>query len=274
MPELPEVETVRNGLANIIVGTEVATVHIHQPRLRYPVPKELPQLLAGSSATALERRAKYLLWSFGAGTVLFHLGMSGRLCWQERVATPGKHDHVDFVFSDGSCLRFNDPRRFGLVLWHPGDDPQRHRLLRRLGPEPLGADFSAAYLFEVSRNSRRAIKTFLMDSHIVVGVGNIYANEALFKAGIHPRSRAGQLSLQQCGQLVAIIQQVLCAAIAAGGTTLQDFVNGHGDPGYFQQQLFVYGRTGQPCLRCGTTLQCERIGQRSAFFCPCCQRLL
>lgn len=271
MPELPEVETVRAGLTDLIVGQTIDAVNIYQGKLRYPVPEQLAALLAGQKVSALQRRAKYLLLRVATGSVIIHLGMSGRLCWLPEIAPTQKHDHVDFLLSNGSCLRYHDPRRFGMILWHPGAQPLEHRLLNSLGPEPLGSEFTGDYLFNISRNKKRPIKTFIMDNHIVVGVGNIYANEALFKAGIHPERHAGTLTAGEYSRLADIIKQVLRAAIKAGGTTLQDFVNGEGKPGYFQQQLFVYGREGQPCLSCGTMLVKKRIGQRSAFFCPHCQ---
>lgn len=271
MPELPEVETVRAGLTGVVVGQTITAVNIYQGKLRYVVPENLPQLLAGRKVLGLDRRAKYLLLHVTTGTVIIHLGMSGRICWQHDVQPIQKHDHVDFLFSNGGCLRFHDPRRFGLILWQEGSDTLEHRLLKNLGPEPLSNNFNANYLFAISRSKKRPIKTFLMDNHIVVGVGNIYANESLFKVGINPQRLAGDLSMLECEKLVLIVKDVLKAAIEAGGTTLQDFVNGHGAPGYFQQQLFVYGREGQPCFKCGTTLLKQRIGQRSAFFCPTCQ---
>ncbi|MEA3465786.1 MAG: bifunctional DNA-formamidopyrimidine glycosylase/DNA-(apurinic or apyrimidinic site) lyase [Thermodesulfobacteriota bacterium] len=271
MPELPEVETVRAGLQHLLVNQTISTVRVYQEKLRYPVPQQLALLLEQQQIINFERRAKYLLLRIATGTVIIHLGMSGSLCWHNSAQPAQKHDHVDFLFENGACLRYRDPRRFGLILWHPGNTPLEHRLLSKLGPEPLSDDFHAEYLFNKSRQRRRAIKTFLMDNHIVVGVGNIYANEALFKAGIHPERLAVELTMEECCQLVYIVREVLAAAIKAGGTTLQDFVNGHGSPGYFQQQLFVYGREGQPCLSCGTTLVKKRIGQRSAFFCSQCQ---
>ena len=273
MPELPEVETVCAGLSDILVNQTISAVHIYQGKLRYPVPQQLPQLLAQQKIISFERRAKYLLLRVATGTVLIHLGMSGSLCWQQKVQPTKKHDHVDILFTNGGCLRFHDPRRFGLILWQEGQFPLEHRLLATLGPEPLSSVFSPEYMFALSRNKRRPIKTFLMDNHVVVGAGNIYANEALFKARIHPERLAGELSFTEYELLVKIVKEVLAAAIKAGGTTLQDFVNGHGAPGYFQQQLFVYGRAGQPCFSCGTILEKKRIGQRSAFFCPQCQAI-
>lgn len=271
MPELPEVETVKNGLQDLLVGQTIQTVHIYQGKLRYPVPSQLPKLLTQNEIIRFERRAKYLLLTIASGTVLIHLGMSGTLRWLKQYEPPKKHDHVDFLFENGGCLRFHDPRRFGLILWHPGQNPHSHRLLSALGPEPLTTDFNSRYIYDLSRKKRRAIKTFLMDNHVVVGVGNIYANEALFQAKIHPQQHAGTLNYDDYNLLVGIIKEVLAKAIKAGGTTLQDFVNGHGSPGYFQQQLFVYGREGQPCFKCKTPILNKKIGQRSSFYCPTCQ---
>lgn len=273
MPELPEVETVKNGLQDLLVGQRVQTVHIYQSKLRYPVSSQLPDNLAQHKIIRFERRAKYLLLTIEGGTVLIHLGMSGTLRWLQQYEPPKKHDHVDFLFENGGCLRFHDPRRFGLILWHPGHNPHSHRLLKSLGPEPLTSEFNGRYIYGLSRKKRRAIKTFLMDNHVVVGVGNIYANEALFQAKIHPQQAVGELTLEEYESLVPIVKEVLSKAIKAGGTTLQDFVNGHGSPGYFQQQLFVYGRECQPCFTCGTAIQNKKIGQRSTFFCPECQQV-
>lgn len=271
MPELPEVETVRNGLKDILIGQTVQSVQIYQEKLRYNVPQLLTQILPHSKILSFDRRAKYLLLGVKEGTVLIHLGMSGNLRWLKTFEPPKKHDHVDFIFKNGGCLRFHDPRRFGLIIWHPGTDPFTHKLLQSLGPEPLHCDFNANYLYELSRNKRRVIKTFLMDNHVVVGVGNIYANEALFQVGIPPQQQVGMLNLKDYTLLVETIKMVLKKAIKAGGTTLQDFVNGHGSPGYFQQQLFVYGREGQPCFECKTPILNAKIGQRSSFYCPTCQ---
>lgn len=273
MPELPEVETVKNGLHDLLVGQTISSVHIYQDKLRYPVPSQLPCILAQQKILSFARRAKYLLLTIETGTVLIHLGMSGTLRWLDHHCPPKKHDHIDLIFKDGGCLRFHDPRRFGLVLWNAGQNPLSHRLLSSLGPEPLTAEFNSHYLYNISRNKRRAIKTFLMDNHVVVGVGNIYANEALFQAKINPQQKVGELTYDRYTVLVRIIKEVLLKAIKAGGTTLQDFVNGHGAPGYFQQQLFVYGRQGQPCFTCATVIKNEKIGQRSTFYCPECQKM-
>lgn len=273
MPELPEVETVKNGLQPLLVGQTVQSVHVYQAKLRYPVPSQLPDLVTRHEIIRFERRAKYLLLTIDSGTVLIHLGMSGTLRWLNTYEPVKKHDHVDFLFTNGGCLRFHDPRRFGLILWHAGPNPLSHRLLSSLGPEPLTPEFNSDYIYDLSRDKRRTIKTFLMDNHVVVGVGNIYANEALFQAKIHPQQPVGELSHGAYTLLVQIIKEVLLKAIKAGGTTLQDFVNGHGAPGYFQQQLFVYAREGQPCLRCTTVIENKKIGQRSTFYCPECQKI-
>ncbi|MCA1796869.1 MAG: bifunctional DNA-formamidopyrimidine glycosylase/DNA-(apurinic or apyrimidinic site) lyase [Geobacteraceae bacterium] len=270
MPELPEVETIRAGLEPVLVGQTVTEVHIRQAQLRYLIPGDLPPILRGQKIMALQRRAKYLLLQMEQGIVLIHLGMSGSLRFVSTDQPPERHDHVDFVLDHG-ILRYRDPRRFGLVLWHPAcADP--HRLLQHLGPEPLGDEFTSAYLCNKAQGSKRAIKNFIMDSQVVVGVGNIYANEALFLARIHPLRLAGTLSMHEWKELQRNIVAVLHAGIKAGGTTLQDFVNGSGKPGYFQQQLLVYGRDKAPCPVCGEELHKEVIGQRSSWFCPVCQR--
>jgi len=269
MPELPEVETIRAGLEPVLVGHRVLAVQIRQAQLRYLIPADLEQVLRGQTVRGLQRRAKYLLLRMEQGIVLIHLGMSGSLRFVTTDQGPQRHDHVDFVLDHG-ILRYRDPRRFGMVLWHP-DSEVPHRLLEKLGPEPLGGDFTSAYLAHKGKGSKRAIKNFIMDSHVVVGVGNIYANEALFLARIHPLRAAGTLSAQEWEALQRNIVAVLHAGIKAGGTTLQDFVDGEGKPGYFQQQLLVYGRGNAPCLECGETLHKQVIGQRSSWFCPQCQ---
>lgn len=271
MPELPEVETTRRGITPYIEGQTIKHVIIRQPRLRWPVPENLDQTLTGLRIQAVSRRAKYLLLTTDAGTLLLHLGMSGSLRIISNGQTAGKHDHIDFIFTDEIILRFNDPRRFGAVLWttEPAD---RHPLLKNLGPEPLQGDFSGDLLYELSRNKKMPIKSFIMDSHIVVGVGNIYANEALFMAGIHPARQAGKISLSRYQKLAGCIQAILRQAIEQGGTTLRDFVNEAGKPGYFQQQLNVYGRVGLPCTRCQQILKEIRLANRSTVFCSDCQR--
>ncbi|EAT16294.1 bifunctional DNA-formamidopyrimidine glycosylase/DNA-(apurinic or apyrimidinic site) lyase [Desulfuromonas acetoxidans] len=271
MPELPEVETVCAGLHDLVVGQQIVDVRVYESRLRYPVPMELADVLSGETVVSLRRRAKYLLMDIGPQVVILHLGMSGSLRWVSDGQTPQKHDHVDIVFS-GGCLRFHDPRRFGLIVLAP-PPVEQHRLLAHLGPEPLSDDFDGQWLFEKSRGRRIAIKSLLMENRVVVGVGNIYANESLFLSGMAPKKTSGELTDQQCVILVDKIKKVLAEAIKAGGTTLQDFVNGHGQPGYFQQKLYVYGRDEQPCLICGTMIERCRIGQRSTFYCPECQKL-
>ena len=270
MPELPEVETTRRGLAAHLEGAEIVKAVIRNARLRWPIPEDMP--LAGLTIDKLERRAKYLLLKCDAGTLILHLGMSGSLRILPDDAPPGTHDHFDLVLNNGKLMRLRDPRRFGAVLWHQGDI-DAHPLLSRLGPEPLDSDsFHANYLYQATRNRNIAIKQFIMDSHVVVGVGNIYASEALFAAGIRPQLKSGKLSLARCERLVLAISATLDAAIIAGGSTLRDFVNTSGNPGYFQQQHWVYGRAGEPCRQCGTIIRQIRQGQRSSFYCAHCQR--
>ena len=271
MPELPEVETTRRGLAPHLVGATVADIVIRHPQLRWPIPSELPQLLRGRTIISLRRRAKYLLAEFDHGTLILHLGMSGSLRILPAETPPEKHDHFDLVLGDGMLMRLRDPRRFGAVLWHEGDD-SAHPLLAALGPEPLEADFDGNHLYLATRNRSAAIKLVIMDNHIVVGVGNIYANEALFRAGIRPQLAASRLSRERCARLVAEIRATLQEAIAQGGSTLRDFVNSDGKPGYFQQHYWVYGRAGEPCRRCGAPIRQIKQGQRSSFYCPTCQR--
>jgi len=271
MPELPEVETTRRGIAPHVEGLQVQVVRIRHRGLRWPIPQGLEERVAGQTVLSVGRRAKYLLLQLGSGTLLIHLGMSGSLRLVDPLLPPGRHDHVDLVFESGVALRFSDARRFGAVLWIEGD-PAQHKLLAELGPEPLSELVSGEYLFARSRGRRQAVKTFLMDNRILVGVGNIYANEALFDAGIDPRRAAGVISLVRYERLADCVKVVLARAIAQGGTTLRDFVGGDGKPGYFQQQLQVYGREGQPCVRCATPLLRVVLGQRASVYCPRCQR--
>ena len=273
MPELPEVETIRRGIAPYIIGKKITDVIIRDHRLRHPVPKGLERKLIGEKLCELERRAKYLVFYFDTGAMLLHLGMTGSLRILTRDIPPGKHDHADFIFGRKICLRFRDPRRFGCILWTEGD-PLQHELLRNLGPEPLGKELTGQYLFAKSRKRTLVIKSFLMDSRVISGVGNIYANEALFASGIHPGRKAGRITRAQYTKLVAGIKNVLTRAIAKGGTTLRDYVNGAGEPGYFHLELKVYDRAGEPCYRCGTLIKSQRHGQRSSFYCPRCQQRL
>ncbi len=270
MPELPEVETTRRGLAPHAAGARVLAVAVREPRLRWPVAPSLPDALAGRRITHLDRRAKYLLFHTDAGRLMVHLGMSGSLRVIPADTPPTRHDHIDVVLEGGMALRYNDPRRFGSFHWLPGEDS--HPLLARLGPEPLGDAFDGAYLYRLSRGRRAPVKAFIMDARVVVGVGNIYAAEALFLAGISPRRGAGRIGASRYDALAGRIRAVLTAAIAQGGTTLRDFVGGDGRPGYFARQLWVYGRGGEPCRRCGAPLRERRIGQRSSVYCVACQR--
>ncbi|MBF0588744.1 MAG: bifunctional DNA-formamidopyrimidine glycosylase/DNA-(apurinic or apyrimidinic site) lyase [Magnetococcales bacterium] len=273
MPELPEVETVCRGLAPHLLGNKVTKMVARRASLRWPIPiKELKQSFLGKEIVALRRRGKYLLMGVEGGWALFHLGMSGHLRVEERTIKPRKHDHVDLHLSPGEdLLRFNDTRRFGALLWIPEAEPERHVLLSPLGPEPLGEMFTGRYLHGRAKARRLAVKNFIMDGRVVVGVGNIYASESLYMAGIHPETATGALSLSQCVRLVEAIREILAQAIEKGGTTLRDFRNGEGKPGYFQQVLAVYGRQGEPCRQCGAEIQTLRLGQRSSFFCPGCQ---
>ena len=270
MPELPEVETTRRGIAPHITGRRIAEFRLREPRLRWPVPPALPRAVAGAQVTAVERRAKYLLLHTDRGSILIHLGMSGSLRIIEASVPPAKHDHLDIAFEGGVTLRYNDPRRFGCCLWLAAGES--HPLLARLGPEPLSDVFNGDYLYGVSRQRRGPVKPFLMDQKVVVGVGNIYAAEALFAAGIRPDRAAGRISLPRYNQLAGEVKRILTWAIGQGGTTLRDFVGGDGKPGYFAQKLSVYGREGQPCPRCGKTLKNSRLGQRATVYCVTCQR--
>ena len=272
MPELPEVETTRQGIAPHCEGQTVTRVLIRNPSLRWPVPNDLPEKLLNQVIRAVDRRAKYLFLHLDAGTVIVHPGYVRQPAGDYR-RQPRCHPRPR-----GDCpgnesertLRFNDPRRFGCWLW--ADDCSEHPLIRDLGPEPLSDTFNGPWLFRLSRGKQTPIKSFIMDNHIVVGVGNIYANEALFKAGIHPKRKAGRISLDRYHKLAESIRETLSAAILMGGTTLRDFVNSDGKPGYFAQSLLVYGRGGNPCPECATTLKEIRMNNRSTFYCPRCQR--
>ena len=270
MPELPEVETTRLGLLPLL-GKVVQSVEIRYPTLRWPIPKHLTQTLPNQTLHRLTRRAKYILCTFETGTLLLHLGMSGRIQLLDRNYPPEKHDHFDIQFSDAQVLRLRDPRRFGAVLWLDNHN-QNHSLLNQLGPEPLEASFNANDLHHTFKNKTLAVKNAVMDGHVVVGVGNIYASESLFRARIHPETPAKNLSLKQCERLVTEIKNTLQDALNAGGSSLRDFFGTDGNPGYFQQEYFVYGRTGEPCKVCAKPIQCIRLGQRSTFFCAHCQK--
>jgi len=271
MPELPEVEITRRGLDAHLTGLTIKDAVIRNGNLRRPIPKNLPALLRGQTIRSLKRRAKYLLMDCGNGTLILHLGMSGSLRILPANTPPDKHDHFDLVLSNGILMRLRDPRRFGAVLWHSGD-VHAHPLLASLGPEPMEKNFDARYLYQATRGRSINIKQCIMDNHIVVGVGNIYANEALFRAGIKPQLAAGKLSLPRCAILVEEIRATLAEAIKLGGSTLRDFVNTSGQPGYFQQSYWVYGRAGEPCRRCGATIKQIKQGQRSSFYCGTCQK--
>ncbi|KAF0166683.1 MAG: formamidopyrimidine-DNA glycosylase [Rhodocyclaceae bacterium] len=274
MPELPEVEVTRRGIAPVLTGSRVSGVVARTPALRYPLPKNLERTLAGSRLTAVTRRGKYLLLDFGHGHLLIHLGMSGSLRLVPADVPAEKHDHFDLVFAvkrRSVALRLRDPRRFGAILWLPGD-PLEHPLLAALGIEPLTETFSAAWLKNELAGLSAGIKPTLMDSHRIVGIGNIYASESLFRAGIDPRAAAGRISLKRLERLVPVIKATLAAAIDAGGSSLRDFIRSDGSSGYFQQQYFVYGRGGEPCLVCGRPVRELRQGQRATFFCAGCQR--
>ena len=271
MPELPEVETTLRGLVGPLAGRRVARVVVRNSALRWPVPGDLDVQLAGFPIRGMSRRAKYLLLHFDHGTLIMHLGMSGRLRHLAEDRPPGKHDHVDLVLDNGSVVRLCDPRRFGAVLW-TADDPNAHPLLCKLGPEPLEQGFDGAYLHRESRRRSAPIKTVIMDAHLVVGVGNIYASESLFRARINPQGAANSLSLARCERLVQEIKATLSDAIAAGGSSLRDYFGADGKPGYFQQQYFVYGRTEEACRVCDTPIHSLRQGQRSTFYCPFCQK--
>jgi formamidopyrimidine-DNA glycosylase len=270
MPELPEVETTRRGIAPHIEGRMVTRALVREPRLRWPVRTDLPELLTGQVLRRVERRAKYLLFGFDSGTLLVHLGMSGSLRVLPVGTLPAAHDHVDLEFGS-VCLRMRDPRRFGALLWTP-QDPTRHERLRALGPEPLSETFDGAWLHRAGRLRRVAVKQLVMDGKVVAGVGNIYANEALFRARIHPGRPSNRISRARYGRLADTIKAVLTEAIAEGGTTLRDFQREDGRPGYFRIQLQAYGRGGEACLRCGRPLRELRLGQRATVYCPQCQR--
>lgn len=270
MPELPEVETTCRGIKPYLLNQKVSSVTLRQTKLRWPISSQLKSQLTSATILSLRRRGKYLLMETTTGTAIWHLGMSGSLRLVEPSEHPGKHDHVDWRLANGWVLRYCDPRRFGSLHW-TRRDPYQHKLIKVLGVEPLGSELTGAYLFEQSRGRRVAVKNFIMNSHVVVGVGNIYANESLYEAGIDPRRQAGRVAQSRYEQLVVAIKQILATAIQQGGTTLRDFVGGDGKPGYFKQQLKVYGRGGLACGACGQQLNEVQLGQRATVFCNFCQ---
>jgi formamidopyrimidine-DNA glycosylase len=271
MPELPEVETTRLGIAPAIVGHRITGVVVRELRLRWPIARDLAAAVVDQTVRNVRRRAKYLLIDLDRGSLILHLGMSGNLRVLKQDQAPIKHDHVDIVLETGLCLRFNDPRRFGSLHFTEAD-PREHPLLRRLAPEPLEEGFDGVYLSRTARGRKVAIKQFVMNSHVVVGVGNIYASESLFRAGIRPRRAAGRITKAEMARLANAIKAVLQDAINAGGTTLRDYVSPEGVSGYFRQKLFVYERQGQPCRRCHTPIRQFTQGGRSTYFCPTCQK--
>jgi len=269
VPELPEVETTRRGIEPFVAGRIIVDLHVRDPRLRWPVAPDLAARLRGQRIKAVQRRGKYLLMPTTAGTLILHLGMSGSLRMVTGSETPTRSDHIDLLLEGPVCLRLRDPRRFGCLLWT--DEPDAHPLLRHLGPEPLEGANQGRHLYLKSRGRRRAVRDFLLDGRVIAGIGNIYANEALFRAGIDPRRAAGRISEARYERLAEALRETLRDALTAGGTTLRDFSGGDGRPGYFQQSLRIYGRRGGQCLRCATAIKTVVLGSRSAFFCPKCQ---
>ena len=270
MPELPEVETTRSGISPGLVGQHIRAVIVREHRFRWPIPDTLPALLKNQQVLSVTRRSKYLLIHVSKGIVIIHLGMSGSLRLLHSTRPPEKHDHVDIIMANGCVLRFNDPRRFGCVLYTT-DPIERHPLIQHLGPEPLSDDFTSDYFADRCRLRKLPVKNFIMDAKVVVGVGNIYANEALFLSGIHPNRTPDSLSNDEVAALTHNIRTILAQAIKRGGTTLKDFSNADGKPGYFAQELLVYGKKGMPCTACNTTLLEVRLQNRSSVFCPQCQ---
>jgi formamidopyrimidine-DNA glycosylase len=271
MPELPEVETTRRGVAPHVERQKVTAVRVYDRRLRWPVPRDLARRLVGRTVDRVDRRSKYLLFRFGADTLLVHLGMTGSLRIYSDPPRKERHDHIDLEFANGAVLRYRDPRRFGAMLWSPGTAGD-HRLLARLGVEPFAPEFDGAYLYQSMRGRRAAIKLVLMDSHVVVGVGNIYANESLFRARIRPDRAAHRVGRVRLERLAMAVRDTLAEAIAKGGSTLRDYVDSRGEPGYFQLDYYVYGRRGEPCRICGTPIRMSRLGGRATYYCIRCQR--
>ena len=267
MPELPEVETTLRGIAPFVAGQTITALSVRQPSLRWPVTNNIEAIVRGQKIEQLSRRAKYIVLQLESGSMLVHLGMSGSLRIAEPSDTWRKHDHIEVQLSNGRALRYHDPRRFGCWLW----SAENHHQLKNLGPEPLSNDFDGDHLYQSSRNRKLAVKPFIMTNAVVVGVGNIYATEALFRSGIRPNRAVNKISKQRYQILSDNIKKILAEAIKQGGTTLRDFVNSDGEPGYFQQSLDVYGRGGEPCKKCETTLKELKLGQRSSVYCPSCQ---
>ena len=270
MPELPEVETTRRGIQPFIENQSITKMVVRHRGLRWPISEGLESILKDQRVNSIERRAKYLLLHCGNGTLIIHLGMSGRLRVLDNDDHINKHDHVDIFFDNGYVLRFTDTRRFGAILW-TNEPYEQHALISHLGPEPLSEQFDVNYLHQRAKGRTSPIKTFIMNGEVVVGVGNIYANEALFMAGIHPSTPAGKISKKNLSRLVEAIKQVLEKALLAGGTTLRDFRKSDGNPGYFAQELNVYGREGLACLRCQTPISLIKQAQRATYFCSQCQ---
>ena len=270
MPELPEVETSRRGIEPFLVGERIDKIHIREPRLRWPVQDDVVRNLPGHMIDSVTRRAKYLLINTGNGSAMIHLGMSGSVYIVDRGTPAGVHEHFDIDLSSGKTLRYRDPRRFGSLHW--SDAPEAHKLLKSLGPEPLGDEFDGEYLWNRASGRSVAVKQFIMNANVVVGVGNIYASEALFLAGISPKRAAGRVSRQRYDELVGAIKAVLQKAIDAGGTTLRDFYGGDGEAGYFKHELTVYDREGKPCKTCKRPITAVVLGQRSTYYCKNCQR--
>jgi formamidopyrimidine-DNA glycosylase len=271
MPELPEVETTRRGIAPLVLGRTVVRLDVYDSRLRWPVPRSLPRRIRGLEITGLDRRSKYLLFRFSPGTLLLHLGMTGSLRAYTQAPPRRPHDHIDLLIDSGVTLRYHDPRRFGSMLWLP-PPAEAHPLLASLGPEPFAPEFDASYLWDALHRRTTPVKLALMDNRVVCGVGNIYANEALFRAGIRPTRPAGNVARQRCERLVREVRATLSDAITKGGSTLRDYVDSRGEPGYFQLEYFVYGREGLPCRVCGARIRQVRLGGRATNFCPRCQR--
>lgn len=271
MPELPEVETTKRGISTAVLNKQILDVVIRRANLRYPIPKIIREQLIKSSFSKITRRSKYLIFESENGHMILHLGMSGNLRLIPKSTAPQKHDHVDFIFED-CCLRYTDPRRFGAILWTE-QDPEQHKLLISLGPEPLTTQFHGAHLFKLAQRHSLAVKSFIMDSKIVVGVGNIYASEALFLAKIHPHQAANKITLEQYEALAKAIKNTLKKAIKAGGTTLKDFYQSDGKPGYFRHELQVYDRAGEKCYDCKGLIQKTITGQRATYFCESCQKV-